>query len=121
MLLWTLFCLLSLVVAALIIRLIYLRRLMRRLEAELEALASARVLQGPDVEALLEPEHPTLITIEVLNPFELATQQSRLAGPASAVAPGLIRQEVMRQALQKVKAQLVAEGVQAEVKLVRAR
>lgn len=98
-----------------------LSRLMNRLEAELATLASARVLEGPDIEALLAPERPTLIAIEILNPFELAMRESRLAGPFGSLAPAMLRQEVYRQATERVREQLAAQGVQAEVTLVRGR
>lgn len=93
---------------------------LRALEAQLERLAASGLLEGPSLPAL-PAERPTLITIEILNPMELAMRESRLAGPVGALAPGLIQAEVMRQALQKVRQQLEAEGVEAEVRLVRAR
>jgi hypothetical protein len=95
------------------------RRWLNRRDAELSALGEARRLQGPDVEALLPAERPSLITIEILNPFELAQKQSRLAGTFGVLAPSLLRQEVLRQAVARIRQQLEAEGVQAEVRLVR--
>lgn len=119
MLIGALLLVLGAVALALVLRLLQLQRLLRRMEAELQALAGARGLQGPEIEALLPPERPSLITIEILNPFELAQKQSPLAGSFGVLAPGLLRQEVLRQAQARIRQQLEAEGVQAEVQLVR--
>jgi hypothetical protein len=91
---------LALVALALVLRLLQLQRLLNRM-------------------ALLPAERPSLITIEILNPFELAQKQSRLAGTFGVLAPSLLRQEVLRQAVARIRQQLEAEGVQAEVRLVR--
>ena len=118
---WPLLIALVLIVAVLGWRLRHLSRLMSRMETELSALAGARGLEGPDIEALLAPERPSLITIEILNPFELALRESRLAGTLGSLAPSLVRQEVLRQATVRVREQLAEQGVEAEVQLVRGR
>lgn len=107
------------VALGLLARLTQLHGLLRKMEGELEALAGARGLQTAEVEALLPPERPSLITIEILNPFELAQKQSSLAGTLSVIAPSLLRQEVQRQAVARIRQQLEVEGVQAEVRIVR--
>lgn len=118
---WPLLFVFAVAIAALGWRLRQLSRLMSRMETELSALAGARALEGPDVEALLAPERPSLITIEILNPFELAMRESKLAGTFGSLAPALVRQEVLRQATQRVRQQLAEQGVEAEVQLVRGR
>jgi hypothetical protein len=58
-----------------------------------------------------------LITIEILNPIELAGARGRWAGIAGSLAPGLVRRLVYEQALRTVKRQLAAEQVIADVRL----
>jgi hypothetical protein len=58
-----------------------------------------------------------LITIEILNPIELAGARGRLAGVAGSLAPGITRRIVHEQAVKMVKRQLAAEQVVADVRL----
>jgi hypothetical protein len=58
-----------------------------------------------------------LITIEILNPIELAGARGRWAGVASSLAPGLTRRMVYDQALRLVRRQLIAERVVADVRV----
>jgi hypothetical protein len=58
-----------------------------------------------------------LITIEILNPIELAGTRGRLAGIAGSLAPGTTRRLVYDQALKLVKRQLAHEHVVADVRL----
>jgi hypothetical protein len=58
-----------------------------------------------------------LITIEILNPIELAGSRGRLAGIAGSLAPGITRRIVHEQAMKLVKRQLAAEKVVADVRL----
>jgi hypothetical protein len=58
-----------------------------------------------------------LITIEILNPIELAGTRGRLAGIAGSLAPGITRRVVYEQALKLVRRQLAAERVVADVRL----
>lgn len=61
----------------------------------------------------------TVISVEILNPFELATHDSRLARPLIAIAPGVIHRIVYRRTAQIMTAQLAERGVRAEVKIHR--
>jgi hypothetical protein len=58
-----------------------------------------------------------LITIEILNPIELAGTRGRLVGIAGSLAPGITRRLVYDQALKLVRRQLAAERVVADVRL----
>ncbi len=107
------------IVGLLIWRVMYLAQLVARMRDELAGLVDAAVLRGPDAAAVIGPGRPTLITIEILNHFELAKKENRLAGHAAVVAPELIRMEVTRQAIQRVKVELLRQGVKADVRVVR--
>lgn len=119
MLVWILIAALSLTTGVLAWRIRRLQGLVRQMRTELAGLVDAAVLRAPDAAALIGAPRPTLITIEIFNHFELALRQNRFAGPAAAVAPDLLRQEVTRQAVQRVREELLRQGVQAEVKVVR--
>lgn len=58
-----------------------------------------------------------LISIEILNPIELAGTRGRLAGIAGTLVPGLTRRIVYDQTLKIVKEQLVEQHVVADVRL----
>jgi hypothetical protein len=85
--------------------------------AELVAVTTADVGKPVQVEALFKDSKDRLITIEILNPAELAATQSRFSGVAGGVAPGLIRKIVYDRTVQILREQLVAQGVQADVRL----
>ena len=55
------------------------------------------------------------ISIEVLNPLELAGSRGRLLGLAGSVAPGLTRRMVYDQTVKELKRQLVTQQVIADV------
>lgn len=57
------------------------------------------------------------IAIEILNPYELASAENRLAHPLIAVAPELVRRIVYKRTLQTIVEQLEARGVRANVKI----
>jgi hypothetical protein len=58
-----------------------------------------------------------VITIEILNPLELAGKRGRLAGLAGSLAPSITRRVVHDQAMGLVRRQLAAERVVADVRL----
>jgi len=75
-----------------------------------------------DLEAFRGPAVSTsaqqwLITIEILNPLELARTRGRMAGLAGSLAPSFVRRVVYDQAVRTVKRQLAGEGVIADVRL----
>jgi hypothetical protein len=62
-----------------------------------------------------------IITIEILNPIELAGTRGRLAGIAGSLAPGITRRIVYDQAIRNLRHQLVQERVVADVRLHQVR
>jgi hypothetical protein len=58
-----------------------------------------------------------VITIEILNPIELAGTRGRLAGIAGSLAPGVAPRMVYDQAMKLVRRQLAQEKVVADVRL----
>lgn len=58
-----------------------------------------------------------LISIEILNPIELAGTRHRLLGLAGSLAPGLTRRVVYDQVLRIIKQQLDEQHVVADVRL----
>ncbi len=83
----------------------------------------------PMVAASLESVRPAtstsslrrIITIEILNPIELAGTRGRLAGIAGSLAPGITRRIVYDQAIRNLRHQLVQERVVADVRLHQVR
>jgi hypothetical protein len=60
-----------------------------------------------------------VITVEILNPIELAATRGRLVGMAGSLAPGLTRRIVYDQAVRNMKRQLAEEHVVADVRVYR--
>jgi hypothetical protein len=58
-----------------------------------------------------------VITVEILNPIELAGTRGRLVGIAGSLAPGLTRRIVYDQAVRNMKRQLAEEHVVADVRV----
>jgi hypothetical protein len=73
------------------------------------------------VEAMRPPPSTSstrrIITVEILNPIELAASRGRLAGVAGSLAPGIIRRIVYDQAVRNMRRQMVHEKVIADVRL----
>ena len=60
---------------------------------------------------------PELISIEILNPLELALRESQLAKVFGSVAPDIVRREVYKEVHKRLCVQLQEQGVIAEVRL----
>ena len=93
------------------------RTLLATLQQDHEALAGAWDKMPPDAVRLLANQRAPLISIEILNPIELAAQESEFAGPISTVAPNLIRRIVYQKTAEILRAELDEKGVQADVKV----
>lgn len=61
-----------------------------------------------------------LITVELLNLFELAHRESALTRPLTALTPRLLRDLVHRKLVGRVRETLESAGVRADVRLHRA-
>src|SRR5262249_31519542 len=56
-------------------------------------------------------------TIEILNPLEVAAQQSRLGKVFAGLTPAIVRGEVYRQAHGIIREELERRGIKADVRL----
>lgn len=56
-------------------------------------------------------------TIEILNPLEVAAQESKLGKVFGGVTPTIVRREMYRQAHGIIRQQLADRGIKADVKL----
>lgn len=76
---------------------------------------------SPDLETTFDAGRRRLISIEILNPIELATSRVKMAAILGAMRPSLLNRVVYTQAVKQVSATLEAEGVVAEVRIHGAR
>ncbi|TAM81763.1 MAG: hypothetical protein EPN43_14090 [Jatrophihabitans sp.] len=58
-----------------------------------------------------------VITIEVLNPIDVAATRGRVAGIAGSLAPGLVTRVVHDQTVRTLRQELSGQGVVADVRL----
>jgi len=62
-----------------------------------------------------------LVTVEILNLFELAHRESALTRPLTMLTPRLLRDMVHRILVSRVRQSLSEAGIEADVRLHRAR
>jgi hypothetical protein len=109
--------------AVLTAAIVALRRLRRELavtEAQAAELAKRMKALPPELANGLGTGARHVITVELLNLFELAHKETVLARPFTALTPRLLRDVVHRRLVGKVRESLTASGVVADVKLYRA-
>ena len=107
----------NLVVLALLARrLLALDSRQRALGIELAQLGPTEALPAPLDKAFLAGRK-RMLTVEILNPLELATLHNRLAGLAGAVAPAAVRSIVYDQAAKITREQLAKQHVEADVQV----
>lgn len=106
------------VLTAAIVALRRLRQELAATEAEATALAE-RVNALPPKLAGLGIGARHVITVELLNLFELAHKESALARPLTALTPRLLRDVVHRKLIGRVRESLSAAGVEADVRVHR--
>ena len=82
--------------------------------------AAAYPPEPPDLVEALGVGGRQVITIELLNPFELAGRSSWFARPLSAVTPDLLRNVVYQRAVTMFRERSSEYGVEADVRLHRA-
>ncbi len=104
------------VAAWLVWRLRQLQGLVATLEQDHRRLTEAWKMLPPDSSALLPKGTAPLISIEILNPVELASKESRFAAPLGVVAPSVIRRLVYERTVAMLQDELIKYGVQAEVR-----
>lgn len=100
----------------------------RRLRADLDAVARRADEVADEIDALPPELSPTfgigarhLISVEILNLFELAHKESVLVRPLTALTPRLLRDVVHKRIVGRVRENLNEQGVRADVRLHRAR
>lgn len=89
-----------------------LQDLLRRATERQDALGADLGLNPPRT-----PADGPLISVTVLNPMELAKQQSSLARAFGDLTPRLVEREVYREVHRQLSEQLRSQGVVAEVTL----
>jgi hypothetical protein len=109
-----------LVLAALLWRQWRLRAELLVLRAQCAQLGTELQELPADLQALLGRERPMLLSIEILNPIEVAAQHSSLAGTFGNLTPGLLRRIVYERTQAIMASKLGEFGIRAEVRLHRA-
>jgi hypothetical protein len=97
-----------------------LRRDLLRLEDQARALAIRMDALPPELARAFGTGARHIITVELLNLFELAHRESVLTRPLTALTPRLVRDIVHRKLVGKVRESLADAGVEADVRLHRA-
>lgn len=104
---------LSLLLAVLFLR---LWRVQRSLNSRLRQLAPNLSTDPARNFELVSAARPSLLSIEILNPMELAAKETWMAGVLGSVTPTLVRRMVYLRAAQIVREQLKEYGATAEVR-----
>jgi hypothetical protein len=124
---WTSWAGLVLVVAGLVVLVLALLEV-RRLRADVAALEDRAREVADELEALPPELSRTfgtgarhLISVEILNLFELAHKESALTRPFTALTPRLLRDVVHKRIIGRVRQNLSDQGVHADVRVHRAR
>lgn len=97
--------------------------LARRLNSSLAALQARAdavdALPPPPAELMrIARENKRVLSVNILNPMELAAQKHWVAGAAGRVTPNLVRQIVYKEAARIVAQELPKYGVIAEVRVI---
>ncbi len=75
----------------------------------------------PDLSKVFGHEDRHIISVELLNLFELAHKETWVARPLSVLTPRLLRDVIHRHVVGRVRENLTAAGVDADVRLHRVR
>ena len=86
------------------------------LQQDQGSLAQAWQATGAEARRLL-PVGTALLSIEILNPLELASRESRMAGVLGQVTPTLLRKLVYERVREQLLQDLPQHGVEAEIRL----
>jgi len=110
---------LGLVAAAL--AMVRLRAEVRGLAERAEVIARRVDALPPDLSRVFGNEDRHIISVELLNLFELAHKETWVARPLSVLTPRLLRDLIHRHVVGRVRENLTAAGVDADVRLHRVR
>ncbi|MGH8506191.1 MAG: hypothetical protein ACRETM_09540 [Stenotrophobium sp.] len=94
-----------------------LRRRLQRLEATTRELLAELGAQPAALKQELAAVKPMLLTVEILNPMELARKESWFAGAFGSITPQLVQQIVYRRTRTIMLGMLDQFHVKAEVRL----
>lgn len=97
------------------------QRTLKTLRLDTKELAPLHAELGPQLRKELAEARDRVLSIEILNPLEVAAKQSWVAGQFGALAPDLIRREVYRQARDILEEQLGEYGIEPRVRLLGGR
>lgn len=100
-------------------RLLSQRRHTLQLLAETQALAAQANALPASLPSVLGERKGPLLVLEILNPQQLAAQESWLGHAFGGLAPALVRKIVYKQTVPMVKQELTKHGVEAQVDLYR--
>lgn len=110
---------LGLVAAA--VAMVRLRAQLGRLAARSELVARRVEALPPDLSRVFGDSGRHVITVELLNLFELAHRRTWVARPLSVLTPRLLRDILHRKVVGRVRAGLAEAGVDADIRLHRVR
>lgn len=91
----------------------------QRVAAQLTSLSAQAGASDEQARKALAQAETMLLTVEVLNPLELAREHSRIGSSLAGVAPGLVRKRVYQQVARELGAELAERGVEANVEIRR--
>jgi hypothetical protein len=100
----------------LVLQLQAVRRRARRLEERVTGLSPAAPL-APDLETVLGAGSRRVLVIEILNPIEVARSRSRASAVLAAMAPDKLRKLVVEQTAREMGEQMLAEGVETDIRV----
>lgn len=110
-----------LVLVAAVMSLRRLRGEVARLEEHATEVADRLAALPPELTRSFGTGSRHVIAVELLNLFELAHRESALTRPFTVLTPRLLRDVVHRRLVGKVRESLTAAGIEADVRLHRAR
>lgn len=101
-----------------VVALVRLRRELAATRAQARDLAERMKALPPELVGLGAGDRH-VITVELLNLFELAHKESALTRPLTALTPRLLRDVVHKKIIGRVRESLEAQGVRADVRVRR--
>lgn len=93
---------------------------MRKLERRLQRFETDWKSADEDIHAALAEQPRLLLTIDILNPLELARARSPLGARLIAFAPQLVTRRVFDSVARQMTEQLADQGVEAQVEVRKA-
>lgn len=100
-------------------RLLALKREFAALDQRLADTSESLGANKPDLARLLGQEPATVVTIEILNPLQLAARQNWFADKFGSLTPGLIRRIVYDKTRKQCAEILAQMGAEAKVEVRR--